>query len=87
MIAPTVNSAEAGLEERPEKSGTRGTVPRWVYTLAVSVIALILLIPVFVTIVLAFQPQAQSSSHSAFTFENFSYVFSQTAVLTCCEIA
>jgi multiple sugar transport system permease protein len=46
------------------------------------VIALIVLVPVFVTVVLAFRPQLQSTSHSFFTLENFTYVFSQTQVLT-----
>ena len=45
-------------------------------------IALIVLIPVFVTVVLAFRPQLQSTSHSFLTLENFTYVFSQTQVVT-----
>ena len=45
-------------------------------------IALVVLIPVFVTVVLAFRPQLQSTSHSFLTLENFTYVFSQTQVLT-----
>ena len=39
------------------------------------------LIPVFVTVFLAFHPQVQNSSHALFTVANFSYVFRQTSVL------
>jgi multiple sugar transport system permease protein len=64
------------------KASMKSTSPRWRYTLAVLVIAVVVLIPVFVTVMLAFRPQLQSTSHSFFTLENFSYVFSQTQILT-----
>jgi len=75
---PVNPSGESGTG----KASTKSTSPRWRYTLAVLVIALVVLIPVFVTVMLAFRPQLQSRSHSFFTLENFSYVFSQTQVLT-----
>ena len=87
MSASAVGTAAANPLTAPDRPGTgkgpaASTAPRWRYTLAVLVIALIVLIPVFVTVVLAFRPQLQSTSHSFFTLENFSYVFSQTQVLT-----
>ena len=87
MSASVVGTAAANPLTTPDGSGTEegpavSTAPRWRYTLAVLVIALIVLIPVFVTVVLAFRPQLQSTSHSFFTLENFTYVFSQTQVLT-----
>lgn len=82
MTTSTTGSLEATTKARPGKQRTRATAPRWRYTVLVSVVSVVLLIPVFVTVVLAFQPQLQSTSHSAFTLANFSYVFSQTEVLT-----
>jgi len=86
MRVSAVETVEAASPAPAEESGTRATPPksaspRWRYTLAVLVIALVVLIPVFVTVVLAFRPQLQSTSHSFVTLENFSYVFSQTQVL------
>jgi multiple sugar transport system permease protein len=87
VSASVVGTAAANPLTTPDGSGTEegpavSTAPRWRYTLAVLVIALIVLVPVFVTVVLAFRPQLQSTSHSFFTLENFTYVFSQTQVLT-----
>ena len=87
MSASAVGTAAANPLTTPDGPVTEegpavSTAPRWRYTLAVLVIALIVLIPVFVTVVLAFRPQLQSTSHSFFTLENFTYVFSQTQVLT-----
>jgi len=82
MTASTTGRLEATTKARASQPRTRATAPRWRYTVLVSVVSVILLIPVFVTVVLAFQPQLQSTSHSAFTLANFSYVFSQTEVLT-----
>jgi multiple sugar transport system permease protein len=67
---------------KTKKAQPGWTSPQWRYTLTVLVIVLVLLIPVFVTVILAFRPQIQSTSHSYFTLQNFSYVFSQTGVLT-----
>jgi multiple sugar transport system permease protein len=77
--ATSLTSADE-FETREVPKKTKSS--RWRYTLAVLVIALVVLIPVFVTVILAFQPQLQSTSHSSFTLENFSYIFSQTQVLT-----
>ena len=69
-------------KSRTGKASAKSTSPQWRYTLAVLVIAVVVLIPVFVTVMLAFRPQLQPTSHSFFTLENFSYVFSQTQILT-----
>jgi multiple sugar transport system permease protein len=87
MRASAVQSAEATSVTSPDESAAgaapaRSGAPRWRYTLAVLVITVVLLIPVFVTVMLAFRPQLSSTSHSFFTLQNFSYVFSQTQVLT-----
>jgi multiple sugar transport system permease protein len=87
MRASTSGAAKATSLTSPDEFETReaptkSESSRWPYTLAALVIALVVLIPVFVTVILAFQPQIQSTSHSFFTLENFSYVFSQTQVFT-----
>ena len=77
-VNPLASLDDGGATKAPADR----TKPQWRYTLIVLAITIVLLIPVGVTVVLAFQPQLQSTSHSAFTLENFSYVFSQTQVLT-----
>jgi multiple sugar transport system permease protein len=77
-----VTSLTSPDEFETREAPTKSESSRWGYTLAALVIALVVLIPVFVTVILAFQPQLQSTSHSFFTLENFSYIFSQTQVLT-----
>ncbi len=64
-----------------KKAKLNDTSPQWRFTLLVSLISIVVLIPVGVTVVLSFRPQLESTSHSWITWENFSYIFSQTQVL------
>ena len=86
MIVPGAGAVDAPLVTPDEsvrlKARKGSNKPRWRYTILVLLITLVALIPVFVTVVLSFQPQVSSTSHSFFTLQNFSYVFSQTQVLT-----
>lgn len=65
---------------RAKRSARDVSSPHWAYTLAAAIIAAIVMIPVFVTVVLAFQPQVQSGSTAVFTVQNFTHVFEQTGV-------
>lgn len=57
------------------------TSPMWSHTLLVLLVSAIMLIPIGVTVVLSFRPQLESNNHAFFSWENFSYIFSQTDVL------
>jgi multiple sugar transport system permease protein len=48
----------------------------------VSLIALVVLVPIFVTIILSLVPQSQSTVKSPVTLENFTHVLGHTLVLT-----
>ena len=87
MSASDMSAVGATLPALVEAPGTTAKPPRsrkarWPYTLALLVITVVVLIPVIVTVVLSFQPQLSSTSHSLFTLENFSYIFAHTQVLT-----
>jgi multiple sugar transport system permease protein len=87
MSASDISAVEAALPTLVEAPGTTAEPPRsgkarWPYTLALAVITVVVLIPVIVTVVLSFQPQLSSTSHSVFTLENFTYIFAHTQVLT-----
>ena len=71
-----------GRSRRKKKSQLNATTPQWRYTVVVVLICAIVLIPVAVTVVLSVRPQLESTSHSWVTWENFTYIFSQTQVLT-----
>jgi multiple sugar transport system permease protein len=58
--------------------GTRG---QWWRFAALLTITLVVLVPVFATLLLAIRPGASSSSTSVLTLENFRYVFGNTEVL------
>ena len=87
MSASDMSAVGATLPALVEAPGTTAEPPRsgkarWPYTLALVVITVVVLIPVIVTVVLSFQPQLSSTSHSLFTLENFTYIFAHTQVLT-----
>lgn len=60
-------------------AGARG---QWWRFAAVVVICLIVLIPVFVTVLLAFRPTSTSTTTDLLTLENFANVFANTDVVT-----
>jgi multiple sugar transport system permease protein len=60
------------------ESGTRG---QWWRFAALLVITLIVLVPVFATLLLAIRPSASSSTTGVLTLENFRYIFTSTDVL------
>ena len=53
---------------------------QWWRFLLITVIAIIMIIPVLVTVILSFRP-GNTSTASGFTFENFTYVFTSTDTL------
>ena len=70
-----------GLKSRSSKvSRINDTSGQWGWTILVAVIALIVLVPILVTLILSFTPQSQSSTKGV-TLENFIHVFQQTQVL------
>lgn len=75
-FAPPVKSSS-----RRKLSRVDETRAQWHWTLLVAAITLIVLVPVFVTVVLAFLPQSQSATTSPFTLENFEHVFASTNVV------
>lgn len=58
--------------------GTRG---QWWRFAALLIITLVVLVPVFATLLLAIRPGASSSTTGVLTLENFRYVFGNTEVL------
>ncbi|HKU10003.1 carbohydrate ABC transporter permease [Sinomonas terrae] len=64
---------------RLEEAGMRG---RWWRFLLILIITAVVLVPIVAIFFLSLQPSLGSTSTSAFTFENFTNVFSQTGVLT-----
>ena len=58
--------------------GTRG---QWWRFAALLVITLIVLVPVFATLLLAIRPSASSSASGVLTLENFRYIFTSTDVM------
>ena len=67
-------------EQRP-KSIRKPAGRWWRFVLAV-IITAVVLIPVAAVVLLALKPDSASSSTSSVTFRNFSYVFSDTQLLT-----
>jgi multiple sugar transport system permease protein len=63
------------------KVASRPDSGQWRWTILVLVIALIVLVPVFATIILSLSPQSQSTTQGGLTLENFTYIFSKTEVL------
>ena len=57
---------------------TRGQL-RW--TIPIALIALVVLVPIFVTVILSLVPQSQSTTKSTFTLENFQHIFEHTQVV------
>lgn len=66
---------------REKKAPFSAASPQWRFTLVVLLICVVVLIPIGIIVVLSVQPQLESTSHSVLTWENFSYIFSQTQVL------
>ncbi|WP_334172401.1 carbohydrate ABC transporter permease [Sinomonas sp.] len=64
---------------RLEEAGMRG---RWWRFLLILVITAVVLVPIVAIFFLSLQPSLGSTTTSAFTFENFTNVFTQTGVLT-----
>jgi len=63
---------------RRKRSSTSGQL-RW--TIPIGLIALVVLVPIFVTVILSVVPQSQSTTKSAVTLENFEHIFGHTEVL------
>jgi multiple sugar transport system permease protein len=61
--------------------GERGMKGRWWRMALIAVITAVVLIPIYVTVLLALRPGAFSTSTAFITLENFSNVFTKTAVL------
>ena len=70
--APKIRAA------RSREPGSRG---QWWRFAALVVISVVVLVPVFATLLLAVQPRTTGSTTSLITFENFGYVFANTEVL------
>lgn len=75
--ARPVSSTRATTRRRPAGRGSR----RWGTSAALLIITVIVLIPLGVILLLSVQPSSSSSTTSAFTLENFAFVFGQTDVL------
>jgi multiple sugar transport system permease protein len=82
-LTATVVNPEVGRWRAKKKVASKlnATSPQWRFTILVMLISAVALIPVGVTVVLAFRPQIESTSHAWITWQNFSYIFSQTQVL------
>lgn len=81
-LATTVVTPQAGRgRAKKAKDKLNATSPQWRFTVLVSLVCVIVLIPVGLTVVLSLRPQLESTSHAWVTWQNFSYIFSQTQVL------
>jgi multiple sugar transport system permease protein len=80
-LATTVVVPDAARPRAKKKPQLNAASPQWRFTIAVVLICAVLLVPVGVTVVLSVRPQIQSTSHAWLTWQNFSYIFSQTQAL------
>jgi multiple sugar transport system permease protein len=78
-ITPALGPAMPRRRKAPKPDLSSG---QWRWTAPLTLITLIMLVPIFVTIILSFVPQSQSTVTTPITLENYSYVFTQTMVLS-----
>jgi multiple sugar transport system permease protein len=79
QVAGTTIAPTSKLRIAPSSEpGTRG---QWWRFTALVVICLVVLVPVFATVLLAVRPSSTSSNTSYFTLENFTYIFGNTDVV------
>jgi multiple sugar transport system permease protein len=67
--------------KRKKRRSLDSVAGQWRWTILVILICLVVLVPVFATVILSFTPQSQSATQGGFTLENFIHVFSATQVL------
>ena len=79
QVAQATVTPKAKLRTTPGREpGTRG---QWWRFAAMVVISVIVLVPVFATVLLAIRPSTTSTSTNLLTLDNFSYVFANSGVL------
>ncbi len=69
-------------ELRVKPGAEPGSKGRWGRFTVILVITVLVLIPIYVTLLLSIRPSATSTSTALFTLENFQNVFANTGVLT-----
>ena len=79
QVAQATVAPKPKLRTTPSREpGTRG---QWWRFAAMVVISVIVLVPVFATVLLAIRPSTISTSTNLLTLENFSYIFANSGVL------
>jgi multiple sugar transport system permease protein len=79
QVAQATVTPKPKLRTTPSRGpGTRG---QWWRFAAMVVISVILLVPVFATVLLAIRPSTTSTSTNLLTLANFSYIFANSGVL------
>ena len=82
-VSPPAPSTAPPLDQGPGSAPPASAGSgQWRWTALVSLIALVVLVPIFVTIILSLVPQSQSTVKSPVTLENFTHVLGHTLVLT-----
>jgi multiple sugar transport system permease protein len=81
VIAEQVATVAPSQKTQTTRNGEPGTRGQWWRFAALLVITLVVLVPVFATLLLAIRPGASSSTTGVVTFDNFRYIFTSTDVL------
>lgn len=79
ILEATETAAPHPIKRRKAADGSSG---QWLRFAVLLVITIIVLIPVILVVYLAFRPGLATASATGFTFGNFSFVFTNTKILT-----